>query len=741
MKRRIICFFMAIAMCVSLGVNHRSVAYWGNEAMASGDADVVDAIMMNLADYAVRVAENEADIVLDISDPMSLFVDAGVEHALSAVPVYGEALSDLYSYGKMTAEALWELGEALAEVGSARRELMNASFNRAADHQKTLIASVSYAYQAGMIDYKNGVSRTEKQIQNSFGMSSSTSGVVQDLRENASHAVFWFDNKSSEKINTTANALEALANSLPSVVDAYRMGFDVAEALDDSDPAIKITMRNAPRGNLAAGASFYCQGTISSEYVIERATVHIVNSAGNTVDSNTIYPNKTSVDIAADGLDTLAFRKLTGGSYRFILTAENKVGTTEKWESSFSIVAAQQPPQQTGTGTQYRYHRYIDSAGNVSVCPYYGGWKYNSVMRIEYTEWLNEPLSINNGEYSGYVHQQQGSSCTNAGCIDATCTMNRHWDGNSFWFYEETRTAPEEHTVHEEVIDPAVEPTCTTDGKTAGRHCSVCGEVLVKQEKIYASGHSWDDGVESKAATCTEKGTITYTCGLCFATQKKTVSATGHAWGEWITIEEADYGVEGEEIRICANCSEEQQRNIEAMPMPDIEENPFVDISSKDYYYDAVLWGVEQGVTSGTSATTFSPNLICTRSQVVTFLWSSQGKPEPTTKVNPFKDVKKSDWFYKPVLWAVEQGITSGTSATTFSPNATCTTGQVLTFLWASNGKPVAVTSDNAWYSTAVAWANNAGLLGNMGAFSPVNPSPRAEIITYLYRNYLTVTN
>lgn len=164
--------------------------------------------------------------------------------------------------------------------------------------------------------------------------------------------------------------------------------------------------------------------------------------------------------------------------------------------------------------------------------------------------------------------------------------------------------------------------------------------------------------------------------------------------------------------------------------------NPFTDVPKGSYYHDAVVWAKQNNVTGGTSATTFSPDLLCTRSQVVTFLWSSQGKPEPVSKDNPFVDVKKSDWFYKPVLWAVEQGITSGTSATTFSPDVTCTSGQVLTFLWAANGKPTAVTSDTAWYAKAVAWADDSGLLGDMGrTFSAANPSPRSEIVTYLYRN------
>ena len=109
--------------------------------------------------------------------------------------------------------------------------------------------------------------------------------------------------------------------------------------------------------------------------------------------------------------------------------------------------------------------------------------------------------------------------------------------------------------------------------------------------------------------------------------------------------------------------------------------NPFTDVKKSDYYYDAVIWAVENGITSGTSATKFSPNATCTRGQVVTFLWRAEGEPD-ASGTNPFSDVKSSDYFYKAVLWAVEEGITAGTSATKFSPNAACTRGQIVTFLY-----------------------------------------------------------
>ena len=123
-------------------------------------------------------------------------------------------------------------------------------------------------------------------------------------------------------------------------------------------------------------------------------------------------------------------------------------------------------------------------------------------------------------------------------------------------------------------------------------------------------------------------------------------------------------------------------------PEPSSTENPFSDVTESDYYYKPVLWAKEKGVTSGTSAKTFSPGKPCTRGQIVTFLWKAMGSPEPSSTSNPFKDVKASDYFYKPVLWAKENGITSGTSKTAFSPGNTCTRAQAMTFLWIANGRP-----------------------------------------------------
>ena len=172
--------------------------------------------------------------------------------------------------------------------------------------------------------------------------------------------------------------------------------------------------------------------------------------------------------------------------------------------------------------------------------------------------------------------------------------------------------------------------------------------------------------------------------------------------------------------------------------------NPFVDVADSSYYHDAVLWAVEKGITSGTTGTTFSPDMICTRAQAVTFLWRAMGAPEPTSANCPFTDVSADAYYYKAVLWAVEKGIVKGTSPTTFSPSATVTRGQSMTFLWRAAGEttstsanPFADVSKDAYYYNAVLWAVEKDITKGTSdtAFSPDGGCTRAQIVTFLYRH------
>ena len=171
--------------------------------------------------------------------------------------------------------------------------------------------------------------------------------------------------------------------------------------------------------------------------------------------------------------------------------------------------------------------------------------------------------------------------------------------------------------------------------------------------------------------------------------------------------------------------------------------NPFIDVPAGSYYEDAVIWAVDKGITTGTSATTFNPNGICTRAQAVTFLWRAAGSPAAKSAVMPFTDVKAGSYYYDAVLWAVEQGITKGTSDTMFSPDATCTRAQIVTFLWRSQKSPAAGMANpfadvaaDTYYIDAVLWAvkHNITVGTTFSIFSPDEECTRAQIVTFLYR-------
>ena len=173
--------------------------------------------------------------------------------------------------------------------------------------------------------------------------------------------------------------------------------------------------------------------------------------------------------------------------------------------------------------------------------------------------------------------------------------------------------------------------------------------------------------------------------------------------------------------------------------------NFFVDVPADAYYYDAVLWAAEKGITGGVDATHFAPYASCTRAQAVTFLWRAAGCPAPKSSTNPFTDVKAGSFCYDAVLWAVEQGITNGTGdGTTFSPNAACNRAQIVAFLWRSEKMPAADTANSftdvasdAYYVDAVNWAVENGITEGTGdgtTFSPDSNCNRAQIVTFLYR-------
>ena len=281
-------------------------------------------------------------------------------------------------------------------------------------------------------------------------------------------------------------------------------------------------------------------------------------------------------------------------------------------------------------------------------------------------------------------------------------------------------------------------------------YCSVCSEEISRTQKtIEKLPHTPADAVRENEvpASCSTAGSydeVIY-CSVC----KEEISRTQK------TTEKLPHDFSGNR-EYCANgCGTRNPNYIpphrpshgsQVKPTPTKPEkpkNPFKDVSENDYFYDAVLWAVDKGITSGTSATIFDANKNCTRAEMVTFLWRAAGKPEPTSHINPFTDVKADSYYYKAVLWAVENGITKGTSDTTFSPNATCTRGQTATFLYRYAGSPAVsgrnyfndVNATNYYYD-AVVWAASEGITTGTSAttFSPADFCTRGQIVTFLYR-------
>ncbi|MGM9553263.1 MAG: S-layer homology domain-containing protein, partial [Faecousia sp.] len=306
--------------------------------------------------------------------------------------------------------------------------------------------------------------------------------------------------------------------------------------------------------------------------------------------------------------------------------------------------------------------------------------------------------------------------------------------------------------------------TCTEAGNSEYWTCSVCGKYfsdeagMTEIEKdswvIPATDHPLTK-TEAKAPTCMEGGNSEYwTCSVCgkYFSDKdgKTeilkdswkLAATGHTPDEWEHNST-------EHWRCCTVCAAECERAEHTFSGGTCtvcgytKVMPFVDVPNDAYYFDAVLWAVENGITNGTSDTTFSPDASCTRAQAVTFLWRAVGCPSPKSNAMPFKDVVKGSYYETAVLWAVENGITKGTSATTFSPDDICNRAQIATFLWRSQGMPDAGTKNpftdatsGEYYYDAVLWAVENGITKGTSAttFSPKENCTRAQIVTFLYR-------
>ena len=295
------------------------------------------------------------------------------------------------------------------------------------------------------------------------------------------------------------------------------------------------------------------------------------------------------------------------------------------------------------------------------------------------------------------------------------------------------------------------------------------------EDYTFTASYTGDENHNASSDTCTVSvtrrssggggggGSTTYTVSVDAGRNGDvTVSPSRASYGDTVTITvDPDEGYELDELIVTDSDGDEidvervsATRYTFEMPRSrvtveatfvEITEEPdlptFTDVSEDAYYADAVLWAVANGVTYGTSATTFSPDMAVSRAQMVTFLWRAHGSPK-ATGANPFTDVSTSDYYYDAVLWAVANGVTNGTSATTFSPDMAVTRAQAVTFQWRAAGSPVVSGSSfddvaaDAYYGNAVTWAVANGITnGTSGTtFSPDVVVSRAQAVTFLWR-------
>ena len=266
------------------------------------------------------------------------------------------------------------------------------------------------------------------------------------------------------------------------------------------------------------------------------------------------------------------------------------------------------------------------------------------------------------------IENEKGATCTEDGSYESVVCCSICGAELS----RETVVIPA--TGHNEVALEAKDPTCTETGLTAGKKCTVCGETTVKQEVIPALGHEYKNG---KCERCGDLLTSEFSDVLAGKFYFDAVA--------WAVENEITKGVGGDLFAPDGDCTRAQVVTFlwraAGSPAPESTEHPFTDVKEGKFYYDAMLWAVENNITTGMTSNTFNPDGICTRGQVVTFLWRAMNEPAPESTENPFTDAFEGKYYYNAMLWAVENGITNGMTDTTFAPDGTCTRGQVVTFL------------------------------------------------------------
>ena len=423
--------------------------------------------------------------------------------------------------------------------------------------------------------------------------------------------------------------------------------------------------------------------------------------------------------------------------------------TEGKWEVKYAATEIPVPA-----------HKMVDAAGVDPTCEK-EGYIYKNCRICEkcgHIEGSDEKVTIPALKHDYKPYPLVSATCYHNGLTISQCTKCGDYEKKDGAYITKITGKETKHTASDKLAN-VKEATCTEEGYTGDVVCKFCGKVMKPGEKTKMVDHTPVD-VEAKAPTCTEpgisKGTVCKVCEKVLSGQE-TVPALGHD-PKLVNAKDAtctEAGYTGDKVCTRCNVTLEKGKDIKALGHNFVKGvcsrcdakqpgyMPFKDVTKGDYY-DAIMWAYTNDITKGTSTTTFGVNDGCTRAQIVTFLYRAAGEPEIKTTKCPFTDVRANSDYYKAILWAVENGITTGTSTTTFDPNAACTRAQIVTFLWRYAKSPVVSTlysfndvAKTDYYYNAVMWAVQNGVTKGTGndAFSPDATCTRAQAVTFIYRD------
>ena len=381
----------------------------------------------------------------------------------------------------------------------------------------------------------------------------------------------------------------------------------------------------------------------------------------------------------------------------------------------------------------------LDEENGVIIVPAGGSvngtvWLAGGTVAKNGTQKVNvESIALNENTLTLYTNRDPKTAA-----LTATVSPDNATDKTVTWTSADEKVA----TVENGVVT-AVGNGTTTITAQAGEKTAIC-TVTVRTYSSSSSRPSYSITTPSKP----ENGSVTVDPERARSGSRVTVTVTpdsGYKLGELVVTDR-----DGKKLELTDKGNGQYtftmpsgKVEVAAEFVKEVEVSPFADVATDAYYYDAVKWAVEKGVTNGVSETLFGPDQACTRAQIVTFLWRAAGSPEPKSG-SSFADVAADAYYAKAVAWAVENGITKGTSETTFHPDETCTRAQGVTFLYRALGKLAAAQAGftdvaaDSYYADAVNWAAENGVTKGISEtlFGPDGSCTRAQIVTFLYRAY-----